>query len=246
MRTFAKLTGSEFRLFLREPVLLFFSVFFPCVLVGILGAVPSFREPDPAIGGMTVIALYVTIAVILTMTMLAIQFTPGIVATYRERGILRRLSTTPVSPVALLGAQVTISALVTCFTTALLLTLGWLVFKVPVPHQLFGYLVAFAVTAAALFAIALFVAAVVPSGKAAQAVGTILFFPLMFFAGLWVPREAMPAVVRRIADFTPLGAGEHALHDAAAGAFPHIGQLAVLVGYVVVFGIAAARLFRWE
>jgi ABC-2 type transport system permease protein len=100
--------------------------------------------------------------------------------------------------------------------------------------------------AAALFAIGLFVAAVAPTGRSGNAIGTILFFPVMFFAGLWVPREAMPAALRRVADFSPLGAGEHALHDSAIGLWPHLGQLAVLLGYVVVFGVAAARMFRWE
>jgi ABC-2 type transport system permease protein len=109
-----------------------------------------------------------------------------------------------------------------------------------------GFLVAFLFSAGALFAIGLFIAAVAKNGKAGNAIGTLLFFPVMFFAGLWTPREVMPAVLRRIGDFTPLGAGEHALFDAATGSWPHVGQLAVLAGYVVVFGLAAAKLFRWE
>jgi ABC-2 type transport system permease protein len=106
--------------------------------------------------------------------------------------------------------------------------------------------VAFVLVATALFAVGLFIAAVAPTGKAGNAIGAITFFPVMFFSGLWLPREAMPAVLQRIGDYTPLGAGEHALHDAATGLWPHAGQLVVLVGYVAVFGLAAARMFRWE
>jgi ABC-2 type transport system permease protein len=80
----------------------------------------------------------------------------------------------------------------------------------------------------------------------ANAIGVILFFPVMFFAGLYAPREAMPAALQRIADYTPLGAGEAAMHDAFTGAWPHPVQLLVLAGYLLVFGGAAARLFRWE
>jgi ABC-2 type transport system permease protein len=156
------------------------------------------------------------------------------------------MSTTPVSPAMLLTAQVLTGLLMALVSGALVTAVGRLVFDVALPRQLTGYAVAFFLVAVALFAIGLFIAAVAPSGKAGNAIGAIAFFPVMFFAGLWLPREAMPALLQRIGDYTPLGAGEHALHDAAIGLWPHTGQLAVLVGYVVVFGLAAARMFRWE
>ena len=55
---------------------------------------------------------------------------------------------------------------------------------------------------------------------AAGAIGTLLFFPLMFFAGLWVPQATMPATLRDISDYTPLGAAVQALQDAAGGHWP--------------------------
>jgi ABC-2 type transport system permease protein len=146
----------------------------------------------------------------------------------------------------LLAAQLA-TAMVTGLTaSAVVLGIGRVVFHVALPRQIFGFLLALLMTAGALFAIGLFVAAVAPSGRGGNAIGTILFFPVMFFAGLWIPREAMPATLRRIGDFTPLGAGVQALRDATAGSWPHVGQLAMLAGYLVVFGFAAARLFRWE
>src|ERR1700754_3621626 len=100
---------SEFRLFLLEPVLVFFSVLFPSLLVIILGCVPPFRKPVAELGGATVIAVYVNIAVLLLLAMLALQTTPLVLATYRERGVLRRLETTPARPLILLAAQLTVS-----------------------------------------------------------------------------------------------------------------------------------------
>lgn len=246
MNALYKLTRAELRLFLREPVAVFFGFAFPAILVVILGSIPGFREPDKGIGGLRVIDLYVTIAVALTLAMLALQLTPAVLAGYRERGVLRRLSTTPVHPAKLLAAQLASCLLTALVAVALLLAVARLAFDVPLPRQFAGFVVAFLLSAAALFAIGLFVAALAPSGKSGNAIGAVLFFPVMFFAGLWVPREAMPAVLNRVGDFTPLGAGEQALHDATTGAFPHAGQLLVLAAYVVAFGLAAARLFRWE
>ncbi len=246
MTALTKLTRTEFRLFLREPVAVFFAVLFPCVLVGILGNVPGFRTPSAELGGLAVVDVYVTISITMVLAMLGLQFTPATLANYRERGVLRRLSTTPVPPAKLLAAQLAMSLLTAVVTAALVLTLGRVAFGAALPRQLAGYLVAFVLVAAALFAIGLLIAAVAPGGRAANAIGTILFFPVMFFAGLWAPREMMSSLLRRIADLTPLGAGERALHDAAAGSWPHLGPLAVLAGYVVVCGLAAARWFRWE
>jgi ABC-2 type transport system permease protein len=246
MRTLATLTRAELRLFLREPMGVFFAVAFPTILIGILGSVPAFREPSADFAGLRVVDLYATIAVTLIIAMVALQGTPAVLANYRERGILRRFATTPVKPVNLLIAQLAMNLLVVLVATVLVLGVARTAFAVPLPRQFLGFVVALGLTAVALFAIGLFIAAVVPNGKAANAVGTILFFPVMFFAGLWVPRESLPKVLQTIGDFTPLGAGERALHDVALGSFPHIGQLAVLVAYGVVFGVAAARLFRWE
>ncbi len=212
----------------------------------ILGSVKSFRDPQPGLGGASVVALYVTIAMTLSLAMLGLQFTPAVLAAYREKGILRRMATTPVPATKLLGAQLAASLLAALLAIGLVIAVGRVGFAVPLPRQFAGFLLALLLCSAAVFSIGLLVAALAPTGKAGNAIGTMLFFPMMFFAGLWVPREAMGKVLGTIADFTPLGAGEHALRDAAAGGWPHLGQLGVLAAYIVVFGAAAARLFRWE
>lgn len=245
MTVYATLVRAELRLFLREPLLVFFTLAFPSILLIILGSVDDFRRPSADMGGARPIDLYVPIAVTLVLGMLALQSTPNVLAGYRERGVLRRLSTTPLRPWKLLVAQLTVSLLSAAVSVLLILSVGRLAFDVPLPAHL-AFVPALVLTAAAIFSVGLVIAAIAPSGKTGNAIGTLAFFPTMFFAGLWAPRESMSPLLRRIGDVTPLGAGEQALHDAAAGGWPHAGALAVLVAYVLVFGLAAARLFRWE
>jgi ABC-2 type transport system permease protein len=246
MSVFVKLTVSELRLFLREPMLAFFGLLFPTLLVIILGSIPAFRESSPDLGGGRVIDLYVGISIALVLAMLALQATPAVLATYREKGILRRLATTPVGPGRMLAAQLAMSMVVAVISAGLVLAVGRIVFGVALPDQFGSFVVAFLLSAAAVFAIGLFIAAVAPTGKSANSIGTLLFFPSMFFAGLWTPREVMPKLIQRIGDFTPLGAGERALHDAAGGHWINLLSLTVLVAYMVVFGVVAAKAFRWE
>ncbi|MFI1992827.1 ABC transporter permease [Actinoplanes sp. NPDC020271] len=246
MTVFAKLTRTEIKLFLREPVGAFFALLFPTILIAILGAITAFREPSPELNGLRTIDVYVGIGVALTLAMLGLQVLPMVLATYRERGVLRRIATTPVRPITLLAAQMTAMILMALVSAALCIAVGRLAYGVRLAENFPGFVLAFVLCALGVFAIGLFIAALVPTGKAGNAVGTLLFFPSMFFAGLWLPREFMPDWVQRIGDFTPMGAGERALHDAMSGTWPNWLSTVVLLGYLVLFGFGAARLFRWN
>ena len=246
MSVFTRLVVNEFRVALREPLYAFFTLLFPLALVSILGLIPSFREPTPDLGGLRVIDVYAGITVTLTIAILGLQSMPAGLATYREKGILRRLATTPVQPALLLGAQLVMCLVTVLASTVMVYTVAGLAYDVPIPERPVGFLLAVMLSTAGVFAIGLLLAALAPSGKTANAFGTLLFFPLMFFAGLWTPREVMPAVVQRIGDFTPLGAGERLMHDAATGQWPNLLSVTVLVAYLVVFGAAATKFFRWE
>ena len=246
MRVFTKLTVTELRLLGREPLAAFFSLLFPTVLVVILGSIPSFREPSADLGGARVIDLYVGIAAVLSLATLGLQVVPTVLANYREKGILRRLATTPVRPLMLLSAQLAAALLVAVVAAALAIAVGRIGFDVALPAQFAAFVLGYLLAALGVFAIGLFIAAVAPSGKAGNSIGTLLFFPSMFFAGLWTPREVMPEALQRVGDFTPLGAGERALHDAMTGHWPSLLSATVLVGYLAVFGFGAARLFRWS
>ncbi|BCJ67346.1 ABC transporter permease [Polymorphospora rubra] len=246
MSALFRLTVTETRLFFREPMSVGFALAFPPVLLVIFGAIPSFREPAADLGGLRIIDLYAPIVVAMGITMFAMTGLPQQFATYREKGVLRRMRTTPVKPTVMLGAQLLMCTVMSVVTMLVVLAVGRLAFDVRLPRGLPAYLVAFLLSALAMFMIGLLVASLAPSGKSAGAAGTVLLFPIMFFAGLWLPREAMNDVLRTISDFTPLGAGVQSLQDATAGHWPSLLHMAVMLGWIVVAGGLAARYFRWE
>jgi ABC-2 type transport system permease protein len=81
---------------------------------------------------------------------------------------------------------------------------------------------------------------------AANVIGRLVFFPLMFFAGLWLPRALMPGVLLDISNYTPLGPAVQSIQDSMLTGFPPVAPLLVLAGYAAVFGFLAKRFFRWE
>lgn len=236
---------AEAGLFVREPLSLFWVVLFPSVLLTILGLIPAFRHPDPALGGRRVIDLYVPVTVLLALMTAGIQAMPPVLAGYRERGILRRMSATPVRPRTLLAAQIVLHGAAALVSVALTLAVGRLAFGVALPGRPGGYLLALLPATLGALALGATVAALSRTTKIAGAVASAVFFPMMFSAGVWIPVQAMPALLRRIVGFTPFGAGAQALGQAAAGDWPSWSHLAVVGLWAVVLTGTASRWFRW-
>jgi ABC-2 type transport system permease protein len=246
MRGLRQFTITEFRLFLREPVFIIFGVVFPPALLAIFGFLPFMKQADPELGGQRLLDIYVPPLVAVVIAMLGLTALTSYLAAYREKGILKRLATTPTRPATVLLAQIMVSMTLIVVAVALLVLLGVGVLDVPAPGAPLAFVLAFVLSASAMFAVSLFIASAAPSGKAGAGIGSMLFFPVVFFAGLWTPGPLMPDVLRVIGDFTPLGAGARAMQGAWSGAWPTALQLVVLIAYTVGGIVAAAKLFRWE
>jgi ABC-2 type transport system permease protein len=245
--TVARLTIVESKLFVRDAMSLVMGVAFPALLLLALGlALPGFRDPADDLGGLRPIDVYVPIVLAMAIATVGVSVLPAYLATYRERGVLRRLSTTPVGPVNLLGAQLAVNLAATLVAAVLAIAVGAAGFGVDLPHQPFGFLLAFLLGAGAMFAVGLLIAAVAPRAKTASGIGMLVYFPMLFFAGMWTPGPVMPDAVRRVSDFTPLGAASQAMQDAWTGTFPSALHLGVLAAYLLGLSALAARLFRWE
>ncbi|MEU9330439.1 ABC transporter permease [Streptomyces canus] len=237
---------TEVRLFRREPGALFWILLFPTLLLVILGSIPSFRNHESDLGGLRTIDVYVPVAVLLGLIVGGLQSMPQTLTGYRERGILRRMSTTPVRPTALLTAQMTVYGGAALASALLALLVGRFAFAVRLPEQLFGYLLALVLAVLAALALGAVVSALSRTTKIAGAIGSAVFFPAMFCAGVWAPVQTMPDVLARIVGYTPFGAAAEALNRAAAGDWPGWTHLGVLVAWTVLLTAAASRWFRWE
>ncbi|CAM5404815.1 ABC transporter permease [Streptomyces atroolivaceus] len=242
----AAVLRTETRLFLREPGSLFWILVFPTALMTILGLIPSFREPDDALGGRSVIDLYVPVAVLLAMIMAGLQAMPPVLTGYRERGILRRMSATPVRPSALLTAQIVLHGAASLGSSALVITVGRVAFGVPLPGQAAGYLLALLLAVACVLALGATICALSRTSKVATAVGSVAYLLMMFTAGVWVPVQTMPDLLRTIVEFTPFGAAAQALDQAASGSWPGFAHLGVMLVWTAALGTVSTRLFRWE
>ena len=176
--------------------MLFWGIGFPVVGLIVLGLIPGTGKPVKAFGGASVLQTYLPIIIIFMIVMTSVNFLPSTLATYRERGVLRRMFTTPVTPRALLTADLVINLGIQIATTALIVILATGAFTASIGQPL-AFIVAFLLTAAAASTLGLLVAAVSFTAKAANALGAVLFFVLLFFSGLWLPRAGDAGLAAR-------------------------------------------------
>ncbi len=243
---FGKIVLNEARLARRQPVAAIGSIGLPVILMIIFGEIPSTQQTISTLGGLTLFDTYLPIIGVLGLTMLTLLGLPSPLVSYRELGVLRRLSTTPVPPSWLLAAQVVIQLCVALTGLLIVIVTGIIAFGAPVPKSPGGLVLSLLLAIAGLFALGLLVASVAPTSGSVNAIGRLALVPLLFFAGLWLPRALMPAVLQDISNYTPLGAAVEAIQDSMLTGFPPARPLLVLAAYAVVFGFAARRFFRWE
>ncbi len=243
---FRELLRTESLLALRQPTGLALGLGLPVLLLVIFGSIPAFGKPHSSLGGLTYFDVYLPVLVALVFAGLGLFSLPIPLASYRELGILRRLSTTPLPPSWVLAVQLIINLCLAVAAVVILVVTGVAAFGLRAPQNPAGFLIASVLSATALFAIGLWIAAIARTGRAGAAIGAGFFYPLMFFAGLWAPQQIMPPVLRDISDYTPLGASVQAIQDSVQGTFPPAAALLTMAAYTIMFGYLAVRTFRWE
>ena len=243
---FGKIVLNEVRLARRSPMPIIGSIALPVVLMIIFGEVPESAATVSTLGGLTLFAVYLPIIMALGLTMITLLGLPGPLVSYRELGVLRRLSTTPVPPSWLLSAQVVIQFGAALAGLLIVNVASVTAFGAAIPKSVTGLALSCLLAIAGLFALGLLIAAVAPTSGSVNAIGRLALVPLMFFAGLWLPRPLMPHILQDISDYTPLGAAVEAIQYSMQTGFPPARPLLVLAAYAVVFGFAARRFFRWD
>jgi len=243
---FAKLLRNEARLALRVPLGLGMGLGLPVLLLIIFGSIPALRKASPQLGGLSYFSVSFPVLIGTTVLSLSTLSLPRNLVTYRETGVLRRLSLTPAPPAWMLGAQLVINLLITIGSLAVLTVAGIAFFGLHAPQNWPGFLLGIVLTIAAFFAIGLWIAAVARNNAVANGIGGLLFYVMLFFGGLWVPRAVMPTVLRNVSDWTPMGAAVGVVQDSLQGIAIPLHLLLALAGYALVFGYLAVRYFSWE
>lgn len=247
-----RMISTEFKVYNRDFGSIFFVLFFPAVLLLGMGyAIPGIREPitdaPEAIVGLEPIHLMAPVMIGVAIASAGLSSMPTYLAGYRENGILRRLSTTPMAPRGILIAQVVVNFFWLTIGSVLAIGAAFLLLDLPQPDSWLIVGLTFPLAVTSVFGIGLIIGGIIRKASVATGVGMLIFFPMLFFAGLWTPGPAMPDTLATIATWIPLGAAGQAFTTGwySDQGFPTLQLISMALWTVVTFAIAA-KTFRWK
>ncbi len=247
MKSLMKMTWMEVKLFLREPVGAFFTLVFPLMFLFLFGSI-SGNEPTPMFGGQRMIDTAIPTLTAMIIGTTGLMSTTITMATYRENGILRRLRTTPVSPLIVLAAQVIVVFAMTCLGMLLLIAAGMLVYHVRFEGNAFSMLAGFVLGSLSFFGIGFILAGIMPTARTAQVAGMVLLYPMMFLSGAFFPVGLLLAAIQKVSAFIPLTYVVNLLRGLWIGQpwGDHLLDAGVLAGMLLLGIIVSVKTFRWE
>lgn len=242
------LSAAKFALlsFRRNPAATFFTVVFPLLFLVIFGFIFGDEVADTGarVATFQVPAILALAVVSATFINLAISS-----VVKREAGQLKRLRSTPVSPLVWVLGQI-VASLVIVITMSILVTLlGRLLFGVAFNFETLGVMaVSLLLGTAAFCALGLAVTALIPNVDAAPAVTNAIVFPLYFVSDIFLMTDA-DSFIGRIGDFFPIKPLVEALQPSYNPFLDGIELPLAEWGVIAIWGVVgialASRLFRW-
>jgi ABC-2 type transport system permease protein len=232
MTSLLRLAATEMKLFVREPMVLTFVFAFPVLTVLILGGV--FDEDDPNFEGVLPSDYYVAAYIGVVIAAIGLVMLPVHLASYRERGVLRRFNVSRYPRWALPAAWILVAMVITVVAVAVLLVTGHLVYGLPQPDDLFGVVLGVVLGALAFISIGIALGMVLPSARSAQGLGLLLFFPFFLLGGAGPPPDAMGEPMSSIANVVPLTHVVRAIQEPWLDLGSPTDHLAVLAALTVL------------
>jgi ABC-2 type transport system permease protein len=167
----------------------------------------------------------------------------------RQRGTLRLLGLTPLSPINFVAAQILARLFIALIQLILILILSYFILGGVPLANLPGIFLSALLGIVMLFSLGYVLGEVISSPEAAGGMIGGLLAPVLMLTGILIPFSILPDAVLTIARFIPLTYLGDALRQQMLGDVP-VAPLVidnlVMLGTSIVLIVLAVRLFRWN
>jgi ABC-2 type transport system permease protein len=246
LRGFWKLTWLEAKIFTREPMGFVGTLVMPLVIFIVLGRALSIGKPVSAPDVDIPFNVAILAAVLIAVS--AVQSLVAIISIYREGGILKRLRSTPLSPVTIMGAQVVVKLAFTVVSLTLLMLAGKRLFPGVLSVNVFSFTLAVLLSTFSILSLGFVLASIVPTARFAQPIGAAVLYPMLFLSGLFFPVSKLPRALEAIAYLLPTTHAVALLNGVwdGSGWSAHWVNVAALLALFAAYTALSTRFFRWE
>jgi len=251
---FFKLIEYEFKLFLREPIAAFFTFIFPVFFMFLTMEVfvgnPVVEVPT-ATGVMEIRIINYVLPNMMLMVIATTAFMslPITATEYRQTKYFKRLRANPVSSSSILAAIGIVFFIITSCGVALLSIAAFAVYGASIAGSLLMFILSFLFSYLAIASISFgIMGSLLRTSRTAVAVGQIVYFPAMFFSGVFVPLEQLPEWLRPVSEFIPITHAARLMQGMWQGEpfSDFVTEIAVLTGVLLLGILVAVKKFRWE
>lgn len=246
MRRFLKLYTIEQKLGFRCCDGLIFGVIMPVGVLVLIAMIAGGKVAGNA--GYTYLDSAFASLIAVGICACAFMGLPLTIADYRDKKILKHFFVTPCSPKWILGADM-LCNVVTAVVSALAVTLvSVIAFQYRMKGNAIFFIGAWVLTLVSMFSIGMMLASLCKTVKMANAVTSLVYFPMLFLSGATIPYELFPAGLQKVASVLPLTQGIKLMKAASMGTQVEsvMGIIVILVVITIVCTVISVKTFRWE
>lgn len=167
----------------------------------------------------------------------------------KKMGILRRLSTTPITVWQYFLSTMIGQLIVGAFALSTMFLVAIFVFGLTIIGNWFELIALLALGTITILGIGLALGGWAKNERQAAPLSNIIVFPMMFLSGTFFPRFLMPEWLQSISAFlplTPIIDGIRLIATEGRHLWEIGPQLGLIVVWLIVIYIVAFRVFRWE
>ena len=198
-----RLTATNLRLMVREPMVAVGLIGFPLATVLVLAGVFG-QVPDPEFGGVAPDDHYLAGYIGVVLAALGLITLPVHIATGRELGVTRRFRASGVSAGAMVGSDILLGIVLGTVSVAVVLAAGSAVYGLRAPVDPLGVAGWYLAGLTCFIAMGCAIGSLVPSARSAAALGNLVYVPMFLLGGGGPPRQVMTGVMSTLSDALPL------------------------------------------
>jgi len=183
---------------------------------------------------------------IMQMSVFSVAF---VFTQYKEKGVLKRLLATPMTPLHFVIANGITRLIVSLVQAAIFIGLGILLFKVHIVGSFLLLFLCVLLGATMFLGLGFTISGLAKTADSVPAIANLIVFPMMFLGGTFFAVSNMPVWLQAIAKFLPLTFFSSALRDVmtkGAGITEIWLDLAAMIAWAIVLIFLATVTFRFQ